>query len=102
MNMADWKKAQEPLIEDLPWAWLVNVDHLYFVNEKLSLGNQPIHPHSHALDVLCNLEEWCWKSEYRNVGLTYGKKNIVFLDARASPSPLCCHFCFYFTDVFSN
>ncbi|MBQ7233564.1 MAG: ABC transporter substrate-binding protein [Bacillales bacterium] len=62
-DMADWKKAQEPLIEDLPWAWLVNVDHLYFVNEKLSLGNQPIHPHSHALDVLCNLEEWIWKSE---------------------------------------
>lgn len=60
-DMADWKKAQEPLTKDLPWAWLVNVNHLYFVNAHLSLGAQPIHPHSHALDVLCNLEEWSWK-----------------------------------------
>ena len=60
-NMDDWKKAQESLIHDLPWAWLVNVDHLYFVKDGLSLGDQPIHPHSHALDIMGNLEDWKWK-----------------------------------------
>lgn len=60
-DMKDWQKAQEPIIKDLPWAWLVNVDHLYFVKEGLSLGQQPIHPHSHALDIMSNLEEWTWK-----------------------------------------
>lgn len=60
-NMEDWKKAQEAIIHDLPWAWLVNVDHLYFVKDGLSLGKQPIHPHSHALDIMSNLEEWEWK-----------------------------------------
>ncbi|MFS0780969.1 ABC transporter substrate-binding protein [Bacillus sp. 1P06AnD] len=60
-DMEDWKKAQEPLIKDLPWAWLVNVDHLYFVKDGLSLGDQPIHPHSHALDIMSNLKDWHWK-----------------------------------------
>ena len=60
-DMKDWKKAQDPIIQDLPWAWLVNVDHLYFVKEGLSLGQQPIHPHSHALDIMSNLEEWNWQ-----------------------------------------
>lgn len=60
-DMKDWKKAQNPIIQDLPWAWLVNVDHLYFVKEGLSLGQQPIHPHSHALDIMSNLEEWNWQ-----------------------------------------
>src|SRR5699024_4285815 len=29
---------------DAPWAWLVNLQHLYFVNEDLDIGEQKIQP----------------------------------------------------------
>ncbi len=43
---------------DAPFVWLVNVDHLYFVDEKLNIGTQKIHPHGHSWPVLSNLEQW--------------------------------------------
>lgn len=48
---------------DLPWVWLVNLDHLYFVNENLDTGEQKIHPHGQEWPVLENLNEWKWKDE---------------------------------------
>ncbi len=45
---------------DIPFLWLVNVDHLYFVNNKLNMGKQKIHPHGHSWPVLENLNEWTW------------------------------------------
>lgn len=46
---------------DCPWVWLVNVDHLYFVRDGLSLGDQKIHPHGHAWPVVGNLNQWTWE-----------------------------------------
>ncbi len=43
-----------------PWVWLVNTEHLYFVADGLSLGEQKIHPHGHAWPVVANLAEWEW------------------------------------------
>jgi peptide/nickel transport system substrate-binding protein len=43
---------------DAPWAWLVNLDHLYFVSEKLDLGQQRIQPHGHGWPVTANITEW--------------------------------------------
>lgn len=43
---------------DAPWAWLVNLDHLYFVREGLSLGQQQIQPHGHGWPVTANITEW--------------------------------------------
>lgn len=43
-----------------PWVWLVNTDHLYFVSDGLSLGEQKIHPHGHAWPIVSNLAEWEW------------------------------------------
>ncbi|OXM85152.1 ABC transporter substrate-binding protein [Paenibacillus rigui] len=47
---------------DAPYAWLVNIDHLYMVKDKLDIGKQRIHPHGHGWPVTDNIEEWKWKS----------------------------------------
>ncbi|MBO9606971.1 MAG: ABC transporter substrate-binding protein, partial [Paenibacillaceae bacterium] len=63
-----WKKAQwdgETGLSakgDAPWAWLVNLDHLYLVKSGLDIGEQKIHPHGHGWPVTDNIEEWRWKS----------------------------------------
>jgi len=61
-----WKKAQwdgETGLSakgDAPWAWLVNIDHLYFVSDQLDIGEQPIHPHGHGWPITSNIEQWKW------------------------------------------
>ncbi|WP_430027866.1 ABC transporter substrate-binding protein [Paenibacillus ehimensis] len=63
-----WKKAQwdgttgVSAQGDAPWAWLVNIDHLYLVKDKLDIGKQRIHPHGHGWPVTDNIEEWKWKN----------------------------------------
>nr|WP_246314880.1 ABC transporter substrate-binding protein [Paenibacillus foliorum] len=59
-----WKKAQWDgstglsALGDAPWAWLVNIDHLYLVRDGLDIGKQQIHPHGHGWPVTSNIEEW--------------------------------------------
>lgn len=61
-----WKKAQwdgQTGISakgDAPWAWLVNINHVYLVKDGLDIGNQKIHPHGHGWPVTDNIEEWQW------------------------------------------
>ena len=61
-----WKKAKWDgsvgfsSLGDVPWAWLVNIDHLYLVNEKLDIGKQRIQPHSHGWPITDNLVDWKW------------------------------------------
>lgn len=61
-----WKKAQwdgktgASMQGDAPWAWLVNIDHLYLVDEKLDIGRQRIQPHGHGWPVTDNIAEWRW------------------------------------------
>lgn len=43
-----------------PWVWIVNLDHVTFVRDGLSIGDQPIHPHGHGLPLIQNLQEWAW------------------------------------------
>lgn len=45
---------------DAPWAWLVNIDHLYLVKEGLDIGKQKIQPHEHGWPITDNLIEWKW------------------------------------------
>jgi peptide/nickel transport system substrate-binding protein len=45
---------------DLPYIWLVNIDHCYFVRDGLSLGVQRIHPHGHGMPVVQNMNEWSY------------------------------------------
>lgn len=61
-----WKKAQWDgetgfsTQGDAPWAWLVNIDHLYLVNEKLDIAEQKIEPHAHGWPITDNLVDWKW------------------------------------------
>ncbi|AFC27934.1 family 5 extracellular solute-binding protein [Paenibacillus mucilaginosus 3016] len=62
-----WRKAQWDGTTglsgrgDAPWAWLVNLDHLYLVKQGLDIGRQQIHPHGHGWPVTANIEAWRWK-----------------------------------------
>jgi len=61
-----WRKAQWDgqtglsFKGDAAWAWLVNIDHVYLINEQLDIGNQRIHPHGHGWPITDNIEEWRW------------------------------------------
>ncbi len=65
--MECWKKAQwdgETGLSargDAPWAWLVNLDHCYFVNEQLDTGKNRIEPHGHGWPITANILDWRWK-----------------------------------------
>jgi peptide/nickel transport system substrate-binding protein len=48
---------------DAPWAWLVNRDHLYFINENLEIGEQKIQPHGHGWPITDFIDEWHWKEQ---------------------------------------
>jgi len=45
---------------DAAWAWLVNVDHTYFVADCLDIGPRQIHPHGHGFPVTWNIADWRW------------------------------------------
>ena len=59
-----WKKAQwdgETGVNqdgDVPWVWLCNVDHLYYVRDGVDIGEQKIHPHGHGWSLLNNVDKW--------------------------------------------
>lgn len=61
-----WKKAQwdgETGFSsrgDAPWTWLVNIQHLYLVDENLNIGNQKLHPHGHGWPITDNIDQWHW------------------------------------------
>ncbi|MFR6330556.1 MAG: hypothetical protein ACLUOI_18255 [Eisenbergiella sp.] len=46
---------------DIPWIWLCNVDHLYFVRDGLQIAEQKIHPHGHGWSIFNNVDQWSWE-----------------------------------------
>ena len=46
---------------DIPWVWLVNIDHLYWVRDGLRVAEQKIHPHGHGWSVVNNVDQWSWE-----------------------------------------
>lgn len=62
-----WKKAQwdgESGITqegDIPWIWLVNIDHLYWSRTGLKVAEQKLHPHGHGWSIVNNVDQWTWK-----------------------------------------
>ena len=62
-----WKKAQwdgETGVSaegDLPWIWLVNVDHLYWVRDGLHVAEQKVHPHGHGWSIVNNGDRWYYE-----------------------------------------
>ena len=56
-----WQQAQEEIAGDVPWVWLVNVDHLYWVRDGLHVAEQKIHPHGHGWSIVNNIDQWSWQ-----------------------------------------
>lgn len=61
-----WKKAQWDgtfgitAQGDIPWIWLVNIDHLYWSDENLQVAKQKLHPHGHGWSIVNNVDQWEW------------------------------------------
>ncbi len=61
-----WKKAQWDGKQGIApqgaatWVWFANVDHLYFVREKLKVADQKPHPHGHGWSLVNNVDQWSW------------------------------------------
>ena len=64
-----WKKAQwdgstgVTQEGDIPWVWLCNVDHLYYVRDGLQIAEQKIHPHGHGWSLINNVDQWEWRQD---------------------------------------
>ena len=62
----NWKNVQwdgttgTAMQGECPWVWIVNLDHVTFVRDDISIGNQPIHGHGHGLALIQNLNEWSY------------------------------------------
>lgn len=65
-SIPHWKKAQWDgatglgMKGDAPWAWLVNLDHIYFVDKCLNIGPRQIEPHGHGYPITWNIQDWKW------------------------------------------
>ena len=63
----NWQKAQwdgatgTAMQGECPWVWIVNLDHVTYVCDGLSIGDQPIHGHGHGLPLIQNLQDWAWE-----------------------------------------
>ncbi len=66
-SYALWQKAQWDGTTgvtqegDIPWVWLVNIDHLYWVRDGLRVAEQKIHPHGYGWSVVNNVDQWSWE-----------------------------------------
>lgn len=48
---------------DAAWAWLVNLDHTYFVHECLDIGTPQVEPHGHGWPITAGIASWKWTCE---------------------------------------
>lgn len=55
-----WQSIYYELDEDLPWTWLVSLEHLYAVSQCLDIGNPYHEPHQHGWPITRNIDEWSW------------------------------------------
>lgn len=62
-----WKKVQWDGTQgitqqgDIPWIWLVNIDHLYWSRDGLKVAEQKLHPHGHGWSIVNNVDQWRWE-----------------------------------------
>lgn len=45
------------------WAWLVNLDHVYFATDCLDIGDTQVEPHGHGWPITAMIEQWKWTCE---------------------------------------
>jgi peptide/nickel transport system substrate-binding protein len=58
-----WKQVQRIANEDYPYLYLVNIEHCYFVSDRLDISadTQIPHPHGHGSPIICNMKDWTLK-----------------------------------------
>ncbi len=56
----NWKMAQEVYGEEYPYLYIVNIEHCYFVSDRLDISEetQSPHPHGHGIPIICNMKDW--------------------------------------------
>lgn len=63
-KLAQWDgKTGASGLGDVPFVWLIRLDHIYLGDERINFGEQPIHTHGHEWSLLANVAEWTWNSE---------------------------------------
>lgn len=61
-----WKKAQWDgetgfsSLGDVAWTWLINIDHLYLINDDLEIGELKLQPHGRGWPITDTITEWYW------------------------------------------
>ncbi len=61
-----WQKAQWDgkngfsVPGDAAWAWMVNLDHTYFIKKGLEVGKSQMEPHGHGWPITANINQWKW------------------------------------------
>ncbi|HLH97986.1 MAG TPA: ABC transporter substrate-binding protein [Xanthobacteraceae bacterium] len=45
---------------DAAWAWLVNLEHVYFVNACIDVGRVQVEPHGHGWPITAGILNWRW------------------------------------------
>lgn len=64
-----WKLAQwdgetgASGLGDVPFVWLIRLDHIHLGDARINFGEQPIHTHGHEWSLLANVGEWTWDAE---------------------------------------
>ncbi|MCM5557014.1 ABC transporter substrate-binding protein [Pleomorphomonas sp. JP5] len=48
---------------DAGWAWMVNLDHVYFVRACIDVGQTQIEPHGHGWPITATIQNWRWICE---------------------------------------
>lgn len=46
--------------DEAAWAWMVNLDHTYFVDECLDVGDPQVEPHGHGYPITAGIAGWQW------------------------------------------
>lgn len=55
-----WQEAQRAAAADVPWVWLVNLEHTYYVSDCLDLGTPYVEPHGHGWPITAGITGWTW------------------------------------------
>lgn len=60
-KLAQWDgKTGASGLGDVPFLWLIRLDHVHLGDARLNFGKQPIHTHGHEWSLLANIGEWTW------------------------------------------
>lgn len=63
--MPHFQQAQQLVYQDVPWTWLVNLQHLYAGNPCLNLASPMVEPHDHGWPLTNNITDWTWECSAR-------------------------------------